>query len=109
MEPSLAAGLPMLVQYRWPASVSTTMPSGRRRPSLTRTLRLEPSGFVEKTSPLLALRKNNWAVVASTAGLLIFDLEVLTGMSFPSLLYYFGYGYPCRVRNCEFNSATQRR
>src|SRR5580700_8525459 len=109
MDPSLTAGLPMLVQYRWPASVSTTIPSGRRRPSLTSTLRLEPSGFAEKTSPLLALRKNNRAVVTSTTGFLAFDLEVLTGISFPSLLYYFGFGYTCRVRNCEFTSATRRR
>ena len=63
-------GLPMLVQYRWPASVSTTMPSGRRRPSLTRTLRSEPSGFAENTWPLLALRKNKRGVVTFAAGFL---------------------------------------
>src|SRR6266446_1650032 len=57
------------------------MPSGSRLPSLTITLRSEPSGFAENTCPLLALRKNKRAVVVFATGLLIVDLAVLTAIS----------------------------
>src|SRR5271154_2367180 len=56
------------------------MPSGSRLPSLTMTLRSEPSGFAEKTSPLLALRKNKRAFVAFAGFLWISHLEDLTAM-----------------------------
>src|SRR5882724_9682752 len=63
--------------------MSTTMPSGSRLPSLTMTFRSDPSGLAEKTSPLLALRKNNRAFVALTVVVVpSFDLEDLTAMSF---------------------------
>src|SRR5882724_1157662 len=59
------------------------MPSGSRLPSLTMTFRSDPSGLAEKTSPLLALRKNNRAFVALTVVVVpSFDLEDLTAMSF---------------------------
>src|SRR5712671_1254247 len=58
------------------------MPSGSRLPSLTITLRSEPSGFAENTSPLLALRKNKRAVVAFAVVFLISHLEDLTAMIF---------------------------
>src|ERR1700675_4482028 len=58
------------------------MPSGSRLPSLTITLRSEPSGFAENTWPLLALRKNNRASVAFAVVVLISDLEDLTAMIF---------------------------
>src|SRR3954454_10707115 len=62
------------------------MPSGRRLPSLTMTLRSEPSGLAENTSPLLALRKNKRAVAAFPVVFLTSDLEDLTAM-ISSLLY----------------------
>src|SRR5258706_10174048 len=66
--------------------MSTTMPSGSRLPSLTITLRSEPSGFAENTWPLLALRKNNRAVVAFAVVFMVFELAVLPAMTFAPLL-----------------------
>src|ERR1700730_9514264 len=57
--------------------MSTTMPSGIRLPSLTMTFRSEPSGFAEKTWPLLTLRKNKRPAVPFGVGLAIFDLDAL--------------------------------
>src|ERR1700722_1542536 len=53
------------------------MPSGIRLPSLTMTFRSEPSGFAEKTWPLLALRKNKRPAVPFGVGLATFDLDAL--------------------------------
>src|ERR1700681_4854215 len=64
------------------------MPSGSRLPSLTMTLRSEPSGFAENTSPLLALRKNKRAVVAFAVVFLTSHLEDLTAMIFLRSLIY---------------------
>src|ERR1700734_3232128 len=58
------------------------MPSGSRLPSLTITLRSEPSGFAENTWPLLALRKNKRAVLAFALAFLTSHLEALTVMIF---------------------------
>src|SRR6266446_6638348 len=87
------------------------MPSGSRLPSLTITLRSEPSGFAENTCPLLALRKNKRAVVVFATGLLIVDLAVLTAIScfrsFISLV--FGKNRLNRKPQFHFHSATRRR
>src|ERR1700680_4844106 len=66
------------------------MPSGSRLPSLTITLRSEPSGFAQNTSPLLALRKNKRAVGAFAVVFLTSHLEDLTAMIFfaPLLLQF---------------------
>src|SRR5882724_7777411 len=66
------------------------MPSGSRLPSLTITLRSEPSGFAENTWPLLALRKNKRAVAAFAVVLPILDSGDLTAMTFfaPLLLQF---------------------
>jgi hypothetical protein len=58
------------------------MPSGSRLPSLTMTFTSEPSGFTEKTSPLLALRKNKRAVAAFAVVFIALDLADLTAMGF---------------------------
>src|ERR1700719_680716 len=47
----------------WPASTSTTMPSGIRQ-SVTMTLRSEPSGFSDSTRLPLASRTNSRPIVA---------------------------------------------
>src|SRR5260370_1965540 len=66
------------------------MPSGSRLPSLTITLRSEPSGFAENTWPLLALRKNKRAIVAFAVVFVTSHLEDLTAMIFfaPLLLQF---------------------
>jgi hypothetical protein len=55
------------------------------------TLRSDPSGFAENTSPLLALRKNKRAVMAFAVVFMNFDLEDLTGMSFLRSLCFFEF------------------
>src|ERR1700755_1550576 len=57
------------------------MPSGIRLPAFTMTSRSEPSGFAEKTWPLLALRKNKRGSVICAAGLLTFDLKAVVGIA----------------------------
>src|SRR6266478_2468745 len=63
------------------------MPSGSRLPSLTITLRSEPSGFAENTWPLLALRKNKRAIVAFAVVFVTSHLEDLTAMIFFAPLF----------------------
>src|SRR6516165_11173659 len=66
MAPSLALGLPILVQQKSPASTSTTIPSGSRRPSLTITFKSEPSGFDENTRPPPTSKKNSRPLIGFT-------------------------------------------
>src|SRR3984885_1107198 len=78
------------------------MPSGSRGPSLTITLRSEPSGFADNTWPLLALRKNNRAAVVFGAVFLIFDLEDLSAMSFLRSFITSSFWQTGWIRNREF-------
>src|SRR5882672_7267895 len=74
------------------------MPSGIRLPSLTMTFRSEPSGFADKTWPLLALRKNKRPAVPFGVGLATFDSDALRDMNLfaPFVILAFlqaAYGY----------------
>ncbi len=74
------------------------MPSGIRLPSLTMTFRSEPSGFADKTWPLLALRKNKRPAVTFSVGLVTFDLDALRNINLfaPFVILLFleaAYGY----------------
>src|SRR5216683_7075174 len=71
------------------------MPSGIRLPSLTMTFRSEPSGFAEKTWPLLALRKNKRLAVPFGVGLTTFNLDSLRDIDLlaPFALLYAVDGY----------------
>src|SRR5271154_5511688 len=80
------------------------MPSGSRLPSLTMTLRSDPSGFAENTSPLLALRKNKRAVMAFAVVFMIFDLEDITDMSFLRSFTFSSFWQTGWIRTCELTS-----
>src|SRR5713101_10197220 len=58
------------------------MPSGIRLPSLTMTFRSEPSGFADKTWPLLALRKNKRPERGLATDLAGFDFEFVDDIEF---------------------------
>src|SRR6202000_2728058 len=77
MEPSFAAGFPMLVQKMCPAATSTATPSGYLQ-SVTMTLRSEPSGFSETTRSLLSSRRNKRPIVRSPDARFSFEIGELT-------------------------------
>src|SRR5450432_1635732 len=63
------------------------MPSGIRLPSLTMTFRSEPSGFADKTWPLLALKKYKRPEPGFVESLTAFALEFTDDIEFfPSFL-----------------------
>src|SRR6266550_1730550 len=67
----------------WPASASTTIPSGIGPAEVTMTLLSEPSGFTETMRPPLASRKNKRGTTALRTDAGRFDLGVCVVIIFP--------------------------
>src|ERR1700722_18684904 len=86
MEPSFALGLPILVQYICPATLSTTRPSGIFLPSSTIVLRSEPSGFADKTRPPATSRKKRRPTLASSPDAVLGLAACRSVIAFPSIL-----------------------
>src|SRR6266446_10954578 len=74
----------------WPASASTTIPSGIGPAEVTMTLLSEPSGFTERMRPPLASKKNKRGTTAlrTDAGLFDFCVCVSIIVSFLVLFVY---------------------
>src|ERR1700722_11438668 len=68
----------------WPASESTTMPSGIFRPSVRIVFSSVPSGLQDNTRPLAASRKNKRATVVFGVGFGNFGSWVIVSSSFTS-------------------------
>src|SRR5580700_3102748 len=66
----------------WPASTSTTMPSGSLRPSLTIVFKSEPSGLHENTRPSLRSKTNRRPEVAFVVPFEDFDFAALEDIEF---------------------------
>src|ERR1700732_196766 len=66
----------------WPASTSTTMPSGSLRPSLTIVFKSEPSGLQESTRPALTSKTNRRPEVAFVVTLEDVDFAALEDIEF---------------------------
>src|ERR1700751_3792708 len=66
----------------WPASASTTMPSGSLRPSLTIVFKSEPSGLHESTRPSLRSKTNRRPKVAFVFPFEDFDFAALEDIEF---------------------------
>src|ERR1700752_641801 len=58
------------------------MPSGRRRPSLTRIFKSDPSGFADNTWPALRLRKNKRPELAFATEFEDFDFVPVVDIEF---------------------------
>src|SRR5260370_16389640 len=88
-------GLPMLVQWMWPASASTTSPSGIGPAAVTMTFLSEPSGFTETMRPALPSRKNKRGTTALRTDAGRFDLGVCVSIIVYFLvLFVYCYGVP---------------
>src|SRR5689334_5191164 len=77
----------------WPASASTTIPSGIGPAEVTMTFLSEPSGFTERMRPPLASRKNKRETAALGTDAGRFNLGVCVSIIFSFLLLLL-YGVP---------------
>src|ERR1700758_2020772 len=66
----------------WPASASTTIPSGSFRPSLTIVFKSEPSGFAERMRPAPRSKKKRRPEVDLAAGFASFGLVTVDAIEF---------------------------
>src|SRR5580693_7473484 len=82
----------------WPASTSTTMPSGSLRPSLTIVFKSEPSGLHESTRPSLRSKTNRRPKVAFVVPFKDFDFAALEDIEFT-----------CSFSEIDFANATAQR
>src|SRR5258706_8937327 len=106
----------------WPASASTTIPSGIGPAEVTMTFLSEPSGFTERMRPPLASRKNKrgTTVLRTDAGR--FDLGVCVSIIFCFCLrvcvyqyavaalagFYLGQPLPVRHKSAGLNRVAAR-
>src|SRR5580704_3079570 len=82
----------------WPASASTTMPSGSLRPSLTIVFKSEPSGLHESTRPSLRSKTNRRPKVAFVVPFKDFDFAALEDIEFT-----------CSFSEIDFANETAQR
>src|SRR5580704_4112048 len=80
IEPSFTLGLPMLVQYKWPAAISMASPSGSFLPSSTSVVRPVPSGLADSTRPAARSRKNSRPTSAGGRCAALVDLGTIVLM-----------------------------
>src|SRR6266576_660567 len=78
----------------WPASASTTIPSGIGPAPVTITFLSEPSGFTETMRPPLASRKNRREPTAFRIAAGRFDLGVCVVIISFLVFFIYWYGVP---------------